>query len=87
MHHVIHKTAWVIGGVFFLLLALIGLLLPVIPQLSFLIISIFCFMRSSDRFYDWMHRQHWFIRAHDWAQKQHWYQKLKASYHRRFPEK
>lgn len=56
----LHKTAWLTAGGLFLLLAVIGLLLPVVPQLPFFLAAIFCFMRCSQRFDGWMNRQHWF---------------------------
>lgn len=56
----LHKTAWLTGGGFFLVLTAIGVLLPIVPQLPFFLASVFCFMRCSKRFNDWMHRQHWF---------------------------
>jgi uncharacterized membrane protein YbaN (DUF454 family) len=61
----LHKTAWLTGGVVFLLLAIIGLLLPVIPQLPFFLASVFCFMRCSARFDTWVRRQHWAHRLNE----------------------
>ncbi|QHI70546.1 DUF454 family protein [Tichowtungia aerotolerans] len=58
----LHKTAWLTAGSIFLVLTVMGLLLPVVPQLPFFLATIFCFMRSSTRFHAWMHRQSWFIR-------------------------
>jgi len=58
----VKKVIWLSLGSLFLLLTIIGLLLPVIPQLPFFLLSVFCFMRSSSRFNAWMHRQHWFER-------------------------
>lgn len=58
----LHKTAWLVTGIIFLVLALIGLILPVIPQMPFFLAAILCFMRCSVRFNAWMHRQPWFIR-------------------------
>jgi len=58
----VKKGLWLSMGTLFLLLAIIGLLLPVIPQLPFFLVALFCFMRGSSRFTAWMHRQHWFDR-------------------------
>lgn len=58
----IHRGLWLTAGVFFLLLGIIGLLLPVMPQLPFFLLAIICFMRCSRRFNGWMERQPWFIR-------------------------
>ena len=69
----VHKTAWMIGGVIFLLLAIIGLLLPIVPQLIFFVLSMVCFLRCSDRLNEWISHQHWFAHLHAWAQKKHWF--------------
>ena len=61
----VKKGIWLTVGIFFLLLAIIGLLLPVIPQLPFFIASIFCFMEFSERFQTWIHKKHWFKRIHE----------------------
>jgi uncharacterized protein len=58
----LHKTAWLVAGSAFLVLALIGLILPIIPQVPFFLAALFCFMRGSKRFHGWMHRQRWFVR-------------------------
>ncbi len=58
----VKKAIWLSLGVLFLLLAIIGLLLPVVPQLPFFILSIFCFMRCCNRFNNWVREQHWFER-------------------------
>lgn len=61
----VKKGIWLSLGSLFLLLAIIGLLLPVIPQLIFFIASIFCFMEFSERFHAWIHKKHWFKRIKD----------------------
>jgi len=43
------KILWAIPGAFFLVLGIIGLILPVIPQIPFLIISLFCFCKVSEQ--------------------------------------
>jgi hypothetical protein len=58
----IHRGLWLAAGLFFTLLGLIGLMLPVVPQLLFFLAATLCFMRFSKRFNDWMERQPWFIR-------------------------
>lgn len=62
MINVIHRGLWLTAGLFFMLLGLIGLLLPVVPQLPFFLAAIVCFMRCSRRFNNWMEKQPWFIR-------------------------
>jgi len=57
-----HRGLWLAAGLFFTLLGVIGLLLPVIPQLPFFLAAILCFMRCSTRFTGWMEKKAWFIR-------------------------
>jgi uncharacterized membrane protein YbaN (DUF454 family) len=58
----IHRGLWLTAGIFFLILGTIGLLLPIIPQIPFLLAAILCFMRFSKRFNNWMEKKPWFIR-------------------------
>jgi len=58
----VKKVLWLVGGVFFLMLTIVGLMLPVVPQLIFFILAIICFMEGSDRFHIWVHNQRWFER-------------------------
>ncbi len=60
----IHRGLWLLAGIFFVLLGVIGLLLPVMPQIPFFLAAILCFMRYSNRFNSWMEKQPWFIRLH-----------------------
>lgn len=73
----VKKSAWLVGGILFLILAIIGLLLPVIPQMPFFVASVFCFVRCSQRLNDWLSRQHGFARFHNWAERKHWFRYLK----------
>ncbi len=58
----VHRGLWLTAGVFFTLLGVIGLVLPVVPQLPFFLAAILCFMRCSNRFNNWMVKKAWFIR-------------------------
>jgi uncharacterized membrane protein YbaN (DUF454 family) len=62
MKTVFHRGLWLTAGLLFSLLGLIGLLLPVIPQIPLLLAAIFCFMRCSTRVRTWMEKQAWFLR-------------------------
>ena len=57
-----HRGLWLLAGFLFLLLGVIGLLLPVVPQLPFFLAAILCFMHCSKRFNSWMEKKPWFIR-------------------------
>jgi len=57
-----HRGLWLAAGVFFALLGIVGLLLPIIPQLPFFLVAILCFMRCSKRFTGWMEKKVWFVR-------------------------
>jgi uncharacterized protein len=48
------RIAFLLAGVFFVLLAVIGALLPVMPSTIFLILAAACFARSSPRLEAWM---------------------------------
>jgi uncharacterized membrane protein YbaN (DUF454 family) len=58
----VKKGLWLAGGIVCLTLAIIGLLLPIVPQVPFFIASIFCFVRCSERFNNWLSQHPWFIR-------------------------
>jgi hypothetical protein len=57
----IHRGLWLATGAAFTLLGIIGLLLPVVPQLPFFLAALLCFMRCSKRLNGWMEKQPWFI--------------------------
>ncbi|MGB0951727.1 MAG: YbaN family protein [Planctomycetota bacterium] len=48
------RTLLLTGGFLFLLLAVIGTLLPVMPTVPFLLLSMACFSRSSERMHQWI---------------------------------
>ena len=45
---------WVLLTIIFFLLTIIGLALPVFPQLPFLIAGFFCLSKASPRFHRWL---------------------------------
>lgn len=54
------KAILVTLGTFFLLLGIIGIILPVLPTTPFLILAAACYLRGSDRMYQWMMNNRYF---------------------------
>ena len=54
------KAILVTLGTFFLLLGIIGIILPVLPTTPFLILAAACFLHGSDRMYQWMMNNRYF---------------------------
>jgi uncharacterized membrane protein YbaN (DUF454 family) len=46
-------------GVLFVGLAIIGVFVPLLPTTPFLLLAAACFVRSSDRLYNWLVRHRW----------------------------
>ncbi len=50
MKSVIEKKIWVIAGVIFCMIGVVGVILPLMPGLVFFIIASYCFARGSRKF-------------------------------------
>jgi len=48
------KNLFMALGVFFTLLAVIGIIVPVLPTTPFLLVASFCFVRSSEKMNNWL---------------------------------
>ncbi len=54
------RTLYVIAGIVFLGLGAVGVVLPLLPTTPFLLAAAWCFAKSSQRLYDWMHTNRYF---------------------------
>jgi len=54
------RMIFLISGLFFVLLGVIGLLLPLVPTTPFLLVAAFCFSRSSERLHQYLLNHRWF---------------------------
>ena len=50
----------IVLGTFFVVLGLIGIVLPVLPTTPFLLLAAACYARGSQKFYDWLLNNRWF---------------------------
>lgn len=48
------RLIWSIVGLIALSLGAVGIVLPLLPTVPFLLLAAFCFARSSDRLHDWL---------------------------------
>lgn len=48
------RVLWAIGGASAMALGAIGLVLPLVPTVPFMLLAAFCFSKSSDRMHDWL---------------------------------
>ena len=49
----------IIAGSFFTGLAILGIFLPLLPTIPFLLLAAACYIRSSEKFYDWLINNKW----------------------------
>ncbi|SEQ47793.1 hypothetical protein SAMN03080615_01605 [Amphritea atlantica] len=60
MRQTLIRTLFLMSGFFFVLLGIIGLLLPLVPTTPFLLVAAFCFSRSSERLHQYLLNHRWF---------------------------
>ncbi|QFU22275.1 YbaN family protein [Shewanella eurypsychrophilus] len=58
---------YLVCGLCSLALGLLGIPLPILPTVPFILLAAFCFARSSDRLHHWLMTHPWFSEAlNDW---------------------
>ena len=67
---VIKRGLYLIVGLLSLLLGVIGIVVPLLPTVPFILLAAFCFARSSERLQQWLMSHPWFAEAlNNWQTK------------------
>ncbi|MEC4725666.1 YbaN family protein [Shewanella sp. D64] len=67
---VFKRGLYLICGLCSLALGLLGIPLPILPTVPFILLAAFCFARSSERLHQWLMNHPWFSEAlADWEKK------------------
>lgn len=57
---ILNRIFFMVIGAVFLLLGIIGIFLPLLPTTPFVLLTAFCWARSSTRFHTWLLTHKWF---------------------------
>lgn len=60
MQGAVKRWFLIVAGWICVILAIIGIVLPLLPTTPFLLLAAFCFSKSSQRFHDWLLNHPWF---------------------------
>jgi len=56
------RTLLIVAGSVFVVVAIVGIFIPLLPTTPFLLLAAACYARGSQRFYDWLLNNRWFGR-------------------------
>jgi len=56
------RTLLIVAGSVFVVVAIVGIFVPLLPTTPFLLLAAACYARGSQRFYDWLLNNRWFGR-------------------------
>ena len=66
-----NKTLWLVFGWIFAALALVGVILPIVPQIPFAVLAAFFFSKGSPRLHRWiLNNKHFGASVRDWEKDQ-----------------
>ncbi|WOT06421.1 YbaN family protein [Shewanella youngdeokensis] len=66
----LQRGFFLLVGLCSLALGLLGIVLPILPTVPFILLAAYCFARSSERLYQWLMSHPWFAEAlQDWQAK------------------
>ena len=51
---ILGRIMWIAAGTFFLMIGLIGIVIPLLPTTPFLLLAAACYLRGSRRMYNWL---------------------------------
>ncbi len=64
------KSLYVTVGLLSVALGTIGIFLPLLPTVPFILLAVFCFARSSERLHTWLTTHPWFaVAIADWQRE------------------
>ena len=76
----LRRAVYLLAGLLFVGLAVLGALLPVLPTTPFVLLASYCFVRSSPALHRWLLRNRWFgPLLRDWQQHRGVRRRVKAT--------
>lgn len=67
---VFKRGFFLVLGLCSLLAGILGIVLPLLPTVPFILLSGYCFARSSERLHTWLHQHPWFADAlYNWEKQ------------------